>query len=69
MEIKVFLDPHETEQDAQDALFKAVTMHAEDPKGFSQPGARAVYEEMTRLHDAAWAKMLKNIFAVIDDEI
>lgn len=70
--VKIFLDPHETEVDAQDLLLKALTHHeggAEHKEAFHQPAARDVFNKMIVEHDKMWAKMLKEINQVIADEV
>ena len=70
--VKVFLEPHETEDDARDLLVKALTHHeagGEHKEAFHQPAARDVFTKMINEHDKIWQQMLKEISAVIDDEV
>jgi hypothetical protein len=70
--VKVFLEPHETEDDARDLLLKALTHHeggGEHQEAFAQPAARDVFNRMILEHDRMWAKMLKEIAALIDEEV
>jgi hypothetical protein len=70
--VKIFLEPHETEADAQALLLKALTHHeagAEHQEAFHQPAARDVFNRMIVEHDKMWAKMLKEINQVIDEEV
>ncbi len=70
--VKIFLEPHETEADANDLLFKALTLHEEGTAHvatFHQPAPRDVFNKMIVEHDKMWAKMLKEISQVIDEEV
>ncbi len=70
--VKIFLEPHETEADAKDLLFKALTHHEggeEHREAFHQPAARDVFNRMIVQHEDMWAKMLKEINQVIDEEV
>ena len=71
-EVKIYLDPHETEEDAHDLLRKALEHHeggGEHQETFHQPAARDVCNQMVVEHDRMWARMLREISAVIDEEV
>lgn len=70
--VKVFLEPHETEDDARDLLVKALTHHeggGEHKETFQQPAARDVFAKMMIEHGKMWQKILKEISVIIEDEV
>jgi hypothetical protein len=69
--IKIILDPHETEEEAQELLLKALTANDNGDahvEAFHQPAAREVFEQMERKHDEMWREMMEEIFLVLEEE-
>lgn len=71
--VKVFLEQHDTIEDVQELLFKALSQHesgeVHSEETFHQPAARAVYDKMMSEHALMWERMLREISEVIDAEV
>lgn len=70
--VKIFLEPYETEDDAREVLVKALSHHeagGEHQEAFHQPAARDVFSKMIVEHEKMWQRMLKEVSAVIDEEV
>lgn len=69
--IAIYLDKDETEEEAQEALLKALQHHAagkEHREAFHDPAARDVFNKLINEHKKMWNKMLKDIQKVLDEE-
>lgn len=70
--VKILLDEHETIEEAQESLLKALVHHdagEEHKAAFHQPAARDVFETMIKEHDAMWDRILKEINGVLEEEV
>jgi hypothetical protein len=68
--IKIFLEDNETEHDVKEMLRKALdTDPKEHDDNFAQPAAKDVYEKMLSEHENMWERMLREISAVLDEEV
>lgn len=71
--VKIFLEPGETLQEAQESLVKAFAaqengeIHSEET--FHQPAALHVYELLKYKHAEIWENILREINKVIDEEV
>lgn len=70
--VKIFLSPNETEEDAKEALIKALTqaqVKSEHVNDFHQPAAQDVLAKLVITHDKMFKKLIKEISEVIDEEV
>lgn len=70
--VKIILEEHETEEDANNLLLKALLHHesgGEHRESFHQPAAQDVFNKMILEHEKMWQHMLKEINQVIDEEV
>jgi hypothetical protein len=72
MQVKIILEHDETEEEAKELLLKALTppeAGEEHIQAFHQPAARDVFNTLIHEHDKMWKHMLKEINAVLDEEV
>jgi hypothetical protein len=70
--VKIFLEPGETERDAEDSLLKAINHHnsgdAHSESGFQDPAMQDVANKLVNAHSKIYHDMLQEIFEVLDKE-
>jgi hypothetical protein len=70
--VKIFLEPGETQQDAEDSLFKAMQHHntgeVHSSHSFQDPAMVAVSQKMEKIHSEIYQDMLNEIFQELDKE-
>lgn len=70
--VKIYLEPHETPEDAEEMLKKALQHHEagkEHKQAFHNPAARDVFNKLIKEHEKTWKKMMDDIFEVIDKDV
>lgn len=70
--VKIYLDSDETQEEAEDSLFKAMNLHnsgdIHSSHSFQDPAMVSVAEKMEREHKKIYADMLQEIFEVLDQD-
>lgn len=69
--VKIFLEPGETPEEAQEMLQKAYQYHAaggEHKQAFHDPAPRDVFNKLINEHDKMLSKMLKEILEVLNED-
>lgn len=70
--VKIFLEPGETTQDAEDLLFKALNHHntgeVHSSHSFQDPAMVSVAHKMESIHSKIYQEMLEEIFEALDKD-
>lgn len=70
--VKIFLEPGETIQDAEDSLLKAMVHHnsgdVHSSHSFQDPAMVAIANKMENIHAKIYQEMLQEIFETLDQE-
>lgn len=70
--VKIFLEPGETIQDAEDSLMKSLVHHnsgdAHSNQTFQDPAMDAVADRMIDIHSKIYHEMMQEIYEVLDKE-
>lgn len=70
--VKIFLEPGETVQDAEDSFLKAMDLHnsgdIHSSHRFQDPAMIDISEKMENLHSKMYQEMLVEIFQALDED-
>lgn len=70
--VKIFLEPGETIQEAEDSLLKALNHHNDggvhSAQTFDDPAMVSVERKMEQLHSKIYQEMMQEIFETLDKD-